>query len=170
MLGVWWQCYFTSPQALRHLYVLAVEPRLLSPRCSISGRLLSVDLLLTYRATPSYPALSLAMQAPVLLPSLALLSSVAVCDPQYWSTVFLPGDTDTWPDLASLLSRGGAMAVKRREGAGLPRRLHWSLGRAQLARLRTSEHWEAYCKLFLRDCPPALVASLHCLLSSCLAR
>merc|ERR1719244_1713779 len=54
-------------QALRHLYVLAVEPRLVVPRCSETGNLLSVDLELQYLATPSYPSLTLTIRAPVLL-------------------------------------------------------------------------------------------------------
>ena len=43
------------------------------------------------------------MRAPVLLPSLALLSSVAVADPHFWPTVFSPGESGTWPDLTHLL-------------------------------------------------------------------
>jgi anaphase-promoting complex subunit 1 len=155
-------------QALRHLYVLAVEPRAVLPRCSASGRLVPVQLRLHYRPTAAHPGLGLTVRAPTLLPSLHLLSSVAVSDPQYWATVFTPGESGAWPALAALLQRGGHMPVKRREGAGLEPSLHWALGRAQLQGLRTG-HWAAYSDLFLRDCPPAWVSSLHCLLSCCLA-
>ena len=55
-----------------------MEPRVLLPRCSRTGALLPLDLRLQYRATPSYPALALTMRAPVLLPSLGLLSSGAI--------------------------------------------------------------------------------------------
>merc|ERR1711974_530325 len=64
--------------------------------------------------TPAHPALSLSVNAPILLPSLHLLSSVTVADPCYWNTKFLPGENDDWPDLSLLLSRGGHMRVKRR--------------------------------------------------------
>ena len=36
--------YLYTLQALRHLYVLAVEPRLVAPCCSQSGSLLSLEL------------------------------------------------------------------------------------------------------------------------------
>ena len=160
-------------QALRHLYVLAVEPRLVAPRCAETGKLLAVELKLQYRATPNYPALSLQLRAPVLLPSLGLLSSVAVEDASYWATVFHPGPADAWPDLVALLERGGHMAVKRREGAGVARggrvRLPWVLGKAEQAGVVASPHWSAYSELFLKDCPAAWVTAMQCLLSCCLA-
>ena len=92
-----------------------------------------------YRATPAYPPLSLSANAPILLPSLHLLSSVTVADPCYWNTKFLPGENDDWPDLSLLLSRGGHMRVKRREGSGwltkAARLTPWSLGKAQQEKL-----------------------------------
>ena len=124
------------------------------------------------------------MNAPILLPSLHLLSSVAVADPCYWNTTFLPGENDDWPDLRLLLSRGGHMRVKRREGSGwltiAARHTPWSLGKAQQEKLTglgerrdkisfsshpTSGHWEAYSHLLLKDCPAAWVSALLCLLS-----
>ena len=38
------ESYLYTLQALRHLYVLAVEPRLVAPCCSQSGSLLSLEL------------------------------------------------------------------------------------------------------------------------------
>ena len=192
------QLHLYNLQALRHLYVLAVEPRLVAPCCSQSGSLLSLELevgkqscqvssrknQVCYRATPAHPALSLSVNAPILLPSLHLLSSVAVADPCYWNTKFLPGENDDWPDLRLLLSSGGHMRVKRREGSGwltkAARLTPWSLGKAQQEKLTgsggrrdqmplslhpTSGHWEAYSQLLLKDCPSAWVSALLCLLS-----
>jgi len=160
-------------QALRHLYVLAVEPRLIAPCCSQSGKILSLELEVCYRATSAHPALSLCVNAPILLPSLHLLSSVAVADNLYWKTKFLPGENDDWSDLRFLLSKGGHMRVKRKEGSGwltkTARLTPWSLGKAKREKLRSSGHWEAYSQLLLKDCPSALVSALICLLSSCLA-
>ena len=86
--------------------------------------------------------LSLSVNAPILLPSLHLLSSVAVADPCYWNTKFLPGENDDWPDLRLLLSSGGHMRVKRREGSGwltkAARLTPWSLGKAQQEKLTGS--------------------------------
>ena len=137
-----------------------------------------------YRATPAHPALSLSVNAPILLPSLHLLSSVAVADSCYWNTTFLPGENDDWPDLRLLLSRGGHMRVKRRDGSGwltkAARLTPWNLGKAQQEKLTglgerrdkisfsshpTSGHWEAYSHLLLKDCPAAWVSALLCLLS-----
>ena len=92
-----------------------------------------------YKATPAHPALSISVKAPILLPSLHLLSSVAVADPNYWKTRFLPGESDDWPALRQLLSRGGHMRVKRKEGGGglaQPARFTpWSLGKAHQEKL-----------------------------------
>ena len=139
-----------------------------------------------YRATAAHPALSLSVNAPILLPSLHLLSSVAVADARYWNTKFLPGENDDWPDLRLLLSRGGHMRVKRREGSGWLTKAGglmtpWSLGKAQQEKLTglgrkskflsyptsTPGHWEAYNQLLLKDCPSAWVSALLCLLSRC---
>ena len=92
-----------------------------------------------YKATPAHPALSISVKAPILLPSLHLLSSVAVADPNYWKTRFLPGESDDWPALRQLLSRGGHMRVKRKGGGGglaQPARFTpWSLGKAHQEKL-----------------------------------
>ena len=149
----------------------------------LSG-LVKMKIQVCYRATPAHAALSLSVNAPILLPSLHLLSSVAVADPGYWNTKFLPGENDEWPDLRLLLSSGGHMRVKRREGSGwqtkAARLTPWSLGKAQQEKLTgsgggrdkmshslhsTSGHWEAYSQLLLKDCPSAWVSALLCLLS-----
>ena len=109
-------------------------------KCTTVNSLRRKIIQVCYRATPAHPALSLSVNAPILLPSLHLLSSVAVADVRYWNTKFLPGENDNWPDLRLLLSRGGHMRVKRREGSGWLTKAGglmtpWSLGKAQQEKL-----------------------------------
>ena len=75
-------------QALRHLYVLAVEPRALVLRSSGTGAIATCNVELQYCDTINYRGVRLDMKAPVLLPSLSLLSSVTIADQEHWSTVF----------------------------------------------------------------------------------
>jgi len=156
-------------QALRHLYVLAVEPRVLVPRCSDTGKIVKCALTLQYADTPQYRGIQLDMTAPILLPSLNMLSSVTVSDTEFWSTVFSAGDHDGWSSLCSILSKGGDMSVKKRVGAGMGQSLQWSLSRDQLSRLSSTPQCSTYLSLFLSGCPPTWVSTLQCLLSSCLA-
>eukprot|EP00092_Neocalanus_flemingeri_P027542 GFUD01029881.1.p1 GENE.GFUD01029881.1~~GFUD01029881.1.p1 ORF type:complete len:1834 (+),score=561.65 GFUD01029881.1:757-5502(+) len=156
-------------QALRHLYVLAVEPRVLVARCSETGRIVKVALSLQYADTPQYRGIQLEMSAPVLLPSLNLLTSVVVSDQGFWNTVFSAGDQAGWGALKSILKLGGDMPVKKKVGAGMGQSLQWGLGRDQLAKLSTTPQCSTYMSLFLSGCPQSWVSSLQCLLSSCLA-
>lgn len=156
-------------QALRHLYVLAVEPRVLVPRCSETGRIVKCALNLQYADTPQYRGIQLEMAAPILLPSLSLLNSVAVSDTGFWCTVFSAGDQAGWGALTSILQQGGDMPVKKKVGAGMGQSLQWGLGRDQIAKLSATPQCSTYISLFLSGCPPSWVSTLQCLLSSCLA-
>merc|ERR1712198_496165 len=71
-------------QALRHLYVLAVEPRALVLRSSDTGAIATCNVELQYCDTINYRGVRLDMKAPVLLPSLSLLSSVTIADQEHW--------------------------------------------------------------------------------------
>nr|CAD7574451.1 unnamed protein product [Timema californicum] len=57
-------------QAFRHLYVLAVQPRLLVPRDIDAGNLCYVHLNVVYLDTPHYKNHSARLRAPCLLPEL----------------------------------------------------------------------------------------------------
>ena len=116
-------------QAFRHLYVLAVEPRVLVPRSSQSGQIIRCEVEVQYSDSPYYPGLRLEMRAPLLLPSLSLLASVSVSDSSYWSTVFRRTDRQAWEAFSRLLQTGGDLTVKRKAGARLSPALQWSLGR-----------------------------------------
>lgn len=77
-------------QAFRHLYVLAVEPRLLIPRCIDSGVPVSATIRLRMHGT-SKEILNgdvYETQAPCLLPDLSLLASVELVDDDYWHLSF----------------------------------------------------------------------------------
>merc|ERR1719244_368686 len=148
-------------QALRHLYVLSVEPRLVVPRCTETGSVVKCSLGLRYSSTPAYPATSVTMEAPVLLPDLGLLSSVQVLDQNYWSVTFTRGGD--WQGLGHILQRGGGdLPVKRKVGSGLETDLQWGLGHDQLDKLTNNTHCSTYLSHFH-------LPSLHCLVATCLA-
>lgn len=73
-------------QAFRHLYVLAVEPRLIVPKdvhllkcCYASLTVIKID------GTKSY------LRAPGIIPDLNTLKEVSIDDERYWPVVFKRG-------------------------------------------------------------------------------
>ena len=158
-------------QALRHLYVLAVEPRVLVPRSSETGEIVKCHVEIQYCDTSQYRGVRLEVAAPVLLPSLSLLSSVSICDQEYWTTEFRNIDTDGCPSLVRMLANGGDMSVKKKSGAGLGQSLPWSLANDQVTRLTGSSgpHVSTYLSLYLAACPDTWSTTVTCLLSASLA-
>ena len=75
-------------QALRHLYVLAAEPRLLIPRDIHSGRLVFCHIEVELKDTPWYKKCSYVQKAPSFLPEMKYLKKVSVKDPRYHDMVF----------------------------------------------------------------------------------
>lgn len=73
-------------QAFRHLYVLAVEPRLMIPRDIITSRMCYTNL-----SVVQLDGTTMQMRAPCLLPDLKTLSRVSVQDERYWPVVFERG-------------------------------------------------------------------------------
>lgn len=73
-------------QAFRHLYVLAVEPRLIIPRDVRTTRMCYTDISVVY-----LDGSQAHMRAPCLLPDLNTLSRVSVQDERYWPVVFERG-------------------------------------------------------------------------------
>ncbi|KAI1886381.1 hypothetical protein AGOR_G00213430 [Albula goreensis] len=101
-------------QALRHLAVLAAEPRLLVPvdvdTCKPCYALLEV----TYKETQWYEETTVELMAPTMLPELHLLKQVKVKGPRYWElAVDLTRGTQ---HLKSILARDGVLYVKLRAG------------------------------------------------------
>uniref|UniRef100_A0A452RM12 Anaphase-promoting complex subunit 1 n=1 Tax=Ursus americanus TaxID=9643 RepID=A0A452RM12_URSAM len=71
-------------QALRHLYVLAAEPRLLVPVDVDTNMPCYALLEVTYKGTQWYEQTKEELMAPTLLPELHLLKQIKVKGPRYW--------------------------------------------------------------------------------------
>ncbi|XP_026165257.1 anaphase-promoting complex subunit 1 isoform X2 [Mastacembelus armatus] len=101
-------------QALRHLAVLAAEPRLLVPVDVDSLKPCYALLEVTYRETKWYDETTVELMAPTMLPELHLLKRVKVKGPRYWElSIDLSKETH---HLKSILCRDGVLYVKLRAG------------------------------------------------------
>ncbi|KAM4693876.1 anaphase-promoting complex subunit 1 [Discoglossus pictus] len=101
-------------QALRHLYVLAAEPRLLVPVDVDTNTPCYVLLEVMYKGTQWYEETTEDVMAPTLLPELHLLKQIKVKGPRYWEIVIdLRKGTQ---QLKSILSKDGVLYVKLRAG------------------------------------------------------
>ncbi|GFQ73525.1 anaphase-promoting complex subunit 1 [Trichonephila clavata] len=101
-------------QAFYHLYVLAVEPRLIVPRLIDSNKPVYINIKVTFKDTPYYENAEFAVKAPCILPELKFLKRVVIEDPRYWPIVF---DCDeNWDVLRNLLENGGTLHVMQNAG------------------------------------------------------
>ncbi|XP_023412805.2 anaphase-promoting complex subunit 1 isoform X4 [Loxodonta africana] len=101
-------------QALRHLYVLAAEPRLLVPVDVDTDTPCYALLEVTYKGTQWYEQTKEELMAPTLLPELHLLKQIKVKGPRYWELLIdLSKGTQ---HLKSILSKDGVLYVKLRAG------------------------------------------------------
>lgn len=75
-------------QAFRHLYVIAVEPRLFIPRDIDTGKLCLCNISCIELKTNELKSLPL---APCMLPELNSLKAVIINDPNYWPLRFERG-------------------------------------------------------------------------------
>ncbi|XP_063048013.1 anaphase-promoting complex subunit 1 isoform X2 [Engraulis encrasicolus] len=101
-------------QALRHLVVLAAEPRLLVPVDVDTLKPCHALLDVTYKGTKWYEEVTVELMAPTLLPELHLLKEVRVKGPRYWElSIDMSKGTQ---HLQSILSRDGVLYVKLRAG------------------------------------------------------
>lgn len=70
-------------QAFRHLYVLAVEPRLIIPQDVVTGRMCYANLKIVYlNGDEAY------LRGPCLIPDLNTLAKLYVKDERYWCVGF----------------------------------------------------------------------------------
>lgn len=97
-------------QAFRHLYVLAVEPRLFLPRDIDSGKLVVCKLSYVEFTQKS---ISVTM-APCMLPELDTLKAVYIDDPNYWPVTFERGRN--WDQLIAILGANGCIEIVQRAG------------------------------------------------------
>uniref|UniRef100_A0A7M4EZL1 Anaphase-promoting complex subunit 1 n=1 Tax=Crocodylus porosus TaxID=8502 RepID=A0A7M4EZL1_CROPO len=101
-------------QALRHLYVLAAEPRLLVPVDVDTNTPCYALLEVTFKGTQWYEETTEEMMAPTLLPELHLLKQIRVKGPRYWE--LLIDLSKGMHHLKSILSKDGVLYVKLRAG------------------------------------------------------
>ncbi|XP_066534503.1 anaphase-promoting complex subunit 1 isoform X2 [Hoplias malabaricus] len=101
-------------QALRHLCVLAAEPRLLVPVDVDTLKPCYAMLDVTYKGTQWYDETTVELMAPAMLPELHLLKQIKVKGPRYWElNIDLSKGTQ---HLQSILLRDGILYVKLRAG------------------------------------------------------
>ncbi|CAL1295257.1 unnamed protein product [Larinioides sclopetarius] len=101
-------------QAFYHLYVLAVEPRLIIPRLIDSNKPVYVNIKVKFKDTPFYQNAEFTVKAPCILPELKFLKRVIIEDSRYWPIVF---DCDeNWDVLCNLLENGGTLHVMQSAG------------------------------------------------------
>ncbi|KAK4883598.1 hypothetical protein RN001_006917 [Aquatica leii] len=96
-------------QAFRHLYVLAVEPRLIIPKDVSTGRICYANLKVVY-----LDGSHLFLKGPCLIPDLNLLAKISIEDERYWCVEFDRGRN--WDQLQKLLTSSGLIEVKQRAG------------------------------------------------------
>ena len=97
-------------QAFRHLYVLAVEPRLFLPRDIDSGKLV-VCKLSYIEFNQKNVAVTM---APCMMPELETLKAVYINDPNYWPVTFERGRN--WDQLTMMLQANGSIDIVQRAG------------------------------------------------------
>lgn len=100
-------------QAFRHLYVLAVQPRLLIPVDIATGNAVYVRLTVTFKKTEHYESCEYTVVAPCHLPELHLLKSVSLRDPRYWPVVLT---AENWDALKYTLEQKGRLYVRQKAG------------------------------------------------------
>lgn len=94
-------------QAFRHLYVLAIEPRLFLTRDIDSGKLALCNLVFVDHVTKE-------VVAPCMLPELDSLKTVRVADNSYWPVCF--DRQRNWDQLEKILENSGCIDIKQRAG------------------------------------------------------
>ncbi|XP_075158873.1 anaphase promoting complex subunit 1 [Haematobia irritans] len=98
-------------QAFRHLYVLAVEPRLFLPRDIDTRKLCLCNISVLEVGSTEMRRLPM---APCMLPELSSLQKVVVDDPNYWPVSF---EKDrNWNQLIKALENSACIEIKKRSG------------------------------------------------------
>ncbi|XP_065681647.1 anaphase-promoting complex subunit 1 isoform X1 [Hydra vulgaris] len=75
-------------QALRHLYVLACEPRLFVARDIETKQICFVPIQVTYKETDFYPETAVKLMSPCFLPELEYVKEVSIIGTRYWPIIF----------------------------------------------------------------------------------
>ncbi|XP_033168826.1 anaphase-promoting complex subunit 1 [Drosophila mauritiana] len=98
-------------QALRHLYVLAVEPRLFLPRDIDTNKLCLANISVLEVGATELRRLPI---APCILPVLSSLQQVVVDDENYWPVCF--ERSRNWHQLERALAMSAPIDIKKRTG------------------------------------------------------
>ncbi|XP_033359600.1 anaphase-promoting complex subunit 1 isoform X2 [Bombus vosnesenskii] len=101
-------------QALRHLYVLAAEPRVILPRDIDSGQYCYATVHLTFESEKDGDGQDLILQAPCLLPQLCTIKKIELKDDRYWEIIFVKDHN--WQQLENMLKKCETLDVKQRAG------------------------------------------------------
>ncbi|XP_077273571.1 anaphase promoting complex subunit 1 isoform X1 [Temnothorax americanus] len=101
-------------QALRHLYVLAAEPRIILPRDIDTGQYCYATIHLTFETDKEAEGQEISLQAPCLLPQLCSLKKIELKDSRYWKITFLKHHN--WQQLENMLERHDFLSIKQRAG------------------------------------------------------
>ncbi|XP_071867310.1 anaphase promoting complex subunit 1 isoform X1 [Bombus fervidus] len=101
-------------QALRHLYVLAAEPRVILPRDIDSGQYCYATVHLTFESEKDGDGQDLILQAPCLLPQLCTIKKIELKDDRYWEIIFVKDHN--WQQLENMLRKCETLDVKQRAG------------------------------------------------------
>ncbi|XP_061376792.1 anaphase-promoting complex subunit 1 isoform X2 [Danaus plexippus] len=96
-------------QAFRHLYVLAVEPRLILPRDLDTGKLCYAHIQVI-----DLQGAVKEMKAPCIIPELDSLREVRIKDPRYWPITF--HRDHNWDQLKTFLQYTWCIDIKQRAG------------------------------------------------------
>ncbi|CAH2241616.1 jg3948 [Pararge aegeria aegeria] len=96
-------------QAFRHLYVLAVEPRLILPRDLATGKLCYAHIQVI-----DLQGVVKEMKAPCIIPELNTLKQVKINDPRYWPITF--HRDQNWDQLKTFLDYTWCVDIKQRAG------------------------------------------------------
>ncbi|XP_025163872.1 anaphase-promoting complex subunit 1 isoform X2 [Harpegnathos saltator] len=101
-------------QALRHLYVLAAEPRVILPKDIDTGQYCYATIHLTFETEKEAEGQEISLQAPCLLPQLRSLKKVELKDSRYWKIIF--EKHHNWQKLENMLERRDFLNIKQRAG------------------------------------------------------
>ncbi|XP_059654080.1 anaphase-promoting complex subunit 1 isoform X2 [Cornus florida] len=107
-------------QAFRHLYVLATEARWMQTIDVDTGLPVYAPLEVTIKETEHYRETSFCEVTPCILPERAILKTVRVCGPRYWSQVIhlVPEEKPWWsPGDKNDPFNSGVLYIKRKVGA-----------------------------------------------------
>lgn len=99
---------------MRHLYVLAVEPRVILPRDIDSGQYCYATVQLTFVDDNETQGQEIVLQAPCLLPQLSSLQKIELKDTRYWEIIF--EKNYNWQQFEDMLKRSDSLSVKQRAG------------------------------------------------------